>query len=230
MIEGFKAISQIVTTQPFRIIEIIAEKGRNIQGYDIKSVSYLNPRQFVSISTTKKSQGVICVASLPEESYTSSAPENPGHRILFLEDIQDPGNIGTLIRTAAAFGFNGVVLTDKCADPFSPKAVQASAGSLFSLWIRRAQDSGRLIRRLKSEGYYILAADLNGRSYEFVKTERPIVLALGSEGSGLSRMTAENADFLFEIPVNKKSVDSLNVAAAGAICMYLLSATSVRKE
>ena len=149
-------------------------------------------------------------------------PQKTGAKILILEDIQDPGNAGTLIRTAAAFDFSGIIMTEKCADPFSPKCVQATAGSILSLWIRRTKNYLPLIQAWQKEGYKLVAADLNGaENPETLHSFPKMMLALGNEASGLSSTLLNISDYKIRIPLNSKKVQSLNVAACGAICMFL---------
>jgi TrmH family RNA methyltransferase len=145
--------------------------------------------------------------------------------VLLLEDIQDPGNVGTLIRTAAAFDFSGVVLTEKCADPLSPKCVQATAGSLLSVWLRRTVKYLELVRSLREDGYVLVAAELNGAEETSVLKRERLILALGNEGAGLSAELLAMADSRLRLPTAREKAESLNVAACGAILMYLSSRT-----
>jgi TrmH family RNA methyltransferase len=141
-----------------------------------------------------------------------------------LEDIQDPGNVGTLIRTAAAFDYSGVILTEKCADPFSPKCLQSTAGSVLSLWIRRTAAYTDLVDKLKRRGHSLVAADLLGtEDPSMLSRLNKLVLALGNEAAGLSDALLEKSDHTIKISVAGLKAESLNVAACGAICMYLSS-------
>ena len=182
----------------------------------------LTSRQFVSISTNKTPQEIAGVIMLPRDSHSSKLPKQYGQKILLLEEIQDPGNVGTLIRSAAAFNFDGILLSEGCADPFSPKAIQASAGSVLSPWIRRTPEYLKLGIQLKRDGFRIIAADIYGNSKSILKGGGKVVLILGNEAKGISNKMLKIADTVFKIPHNTHSVESLNVAAAGAICMYLL--------
>ena len=140
-----------------------------------------------------------------------------------LEDVQDPGNAGSLIRTAAALGYNGVIMSDKCADPFSPKVVQSTAGSLLSVWIRRNGGYLQMAAQLKNEGYELICADLRGEESLNFKYSGSHMLALGSEGSGISKELLELGSRAVRIPIEKSCAESLNVAAAGAILMFICS-------
>ena len=161
---------------------------------------------------------------LPRGAHSDALPEKPGGRVLLLEDVQDPGNVGTLIRTAAAFDYAGVILSERCADPFSPKSVQATAGAVLSIWLRRTGRYIDLLKRLKQGGYQVFAADLNGDDGPHIISNRDrLVLALGNEAAGLSSALLEISDHRFRIPVARDKAESLNVAASGAIGMFLSS-------
>ena len=162
--------------------------------------------------------------------YSDSLPAATGNKILLLEDIQDPGNVGTLIRTAVALGFSGVILTEKCADPLSPKCVQSTAGTLLSIWIRRTRDYLKLVKALKNDSYKLIAADLEGEEDpSALQGKKKLLLALGNEASGLSAAVLQAADSRITIPIDRDNAESLNVAACGAICMYISSAKLAKR-
>ncbi len=189
----------------------------------------LRSNQFNAISPSKTPQGVIAVVSLPLEVHSANLSQPPGEKILLLEGIQNPGNVGTLIRTAAAFNFSGVIVSTESADPFSPKAVAASAGSIFSLWIRRLKEYALVVEDLKTNGYTIVAAGVHGTADTSLLKKKKVVLILGNEGKGLSQEMLDCADTVFTIPYNPHATESLNVAAAGAITMFLISQDVVLK-
>jgi TrmH family RNA methyltransferase len=164
------------------------------------------------------------VVRAPADTYTDRLPENTGARVLLLEDVQDPGNVGTLIRTAAAFDFSGVILSRKCADPLSPKCVQSTAGSVLSVWLRRTNHYPALADKLRKSGFFMVATDLGGEAEPSVLQNRgKLLLALGNEAAGLSGVVLEASDCRLRIPITGKKAESLNVAACGAIVMYLSS-------
>ena len=161
---------------------------------------------------------------MPELIFTDELPETFGSKVLLLEDIQDPGNVGTILRTAVAFGFDGVILSDKCADPFSPKCVQSTAGSVLSLWIRKTNSYLELAENLKRLGYLLAVADVNGTDdIGTLRSEKTLVLSLCNESSGPSNELTKLADHMVGIPIDRLRAESLNVAICGAICMYLTS-------
>jgi TrmH family RNA methyltransferase len=142
---------------------------------------------------------------------------------LLLEDIQNPGNVGTLIRTAAAFEFSGVILTVKCADPFAPKVAQAAAGALLSLWLRVTDRYLDLARSLRQAGYALTAAELDGQDGPGALRRDRFVLALGNEAAGISAGLRGIADYHVRVPIARQKAESLNVAVTGGILMYLSS-------
>jgi TrmH family RNA methyltransferase len=224
LVEGARAISQVVSNHPAEVMEILftVELPPLYQKFAGRRVT---EGQLGSICSSKTPQGTAAVVRMPQEIYSGSLPGRPGNRILLLEDIQDPGNVGTLIRTAVAFGFSGVILTEKCADPLSPKCVQSTAGTVLSLWIRRTPDYLELVKALRRDGYKLVAADLEGDDDpSILQGQKKLLLALGNEASGLSAAVLRAADGRIKIPIYRNQAESLNVAACGAICMYLSSA------
>lgn len=220
-VEGDRAIKQIADSRPDEIIEIVAvrEPPSFYRNYPVR---YVSESRFRSISNTVTPQGIIAVVRLPQDTYKEELPDNTGSRVLLLEDIQDPGNAGTLIRTAAAFEYSGIIMTGKCADPFSPKCVQATAGTVLALWLRRTPRYLDLVAALQKRGFSLVAADLDGAEDPSVlRGQEKLVLALGSEASGLSPGLLATADHRCRIPITREKAESLNVAASGAICMYL---------
>jgi TrmH family RNA methyltransferase len=223
LIEGERGIRQIMSRHPEAIIEIITI-SEPPPLYHNHSIRLVTKRQFHSINSTKTPQGTMAVVRLPQDIYSGHLPENTGIKILLLEDIQDPGNVGSLIRTAAAFNFSGVILTEKGADPLSPKCVQSSAGTILSLWLRRTGHYLKLTETLKKKGYSFVATGLNGTAEPAVLYRQDkLLLALGNEASGLSQTVLSAADYQLRIPTVREKAESLNVAACGAICMYLSS-------
>ncbi len=222
-IEGEKAIRQIMDVHPEAITEVltIEELPSAYRSYPVRR---LTESQFRYVSSARTPQGIMAVVRIPEGIYSAGLPPDPGSKILLLEDIQDPGNAGTLIRTAAAFDYTGVILSGKCADPLSPKCLQSTAGTVLSLWLRRTGQYLNLVQSLRRGGYKLIAAELNGKDQPHVLKQEKLLLALGNEGAGLSGALLEEADYHLGIPTARGKAESLNVAACGAILMYLSAA------
>jgi TrmH family RNA methyltransferase len=223
LVEGMRAITQISRVSPQSITELVVQDEehapKNVR-YPVRTVT---PAQFRGICTSTNPAGPLAVVTIPKDAYSSKLPENRGARVLALEDIQDPGNVGTLIRTAAAFDFDGVLLSDKCADPFGPKAAQASAGSLMSLWIRKTKSFGALVAQMAKEGFCCVAADVRGKVTLHAVDAPKLMLIVGNEGSGISDTTLGLAHQVVKIPMNEKKAESLNAAVSGGLCMYVLT-------
>lgn len=223
IVEGERAIRQIVVSHPEAITEIIAvEKPPNaFKDYPARTVT---ESQFRYISSTQTPQGIMAIVKIPADIYSPNLPEDAGNRILLLEDIQDPGNAGTLIRTAAAFNYAGVIMTENGADPLAPKCVQATAGTILSVWLRRTEQYLEMARSLKRQGYTLTAAELKGTDEpSILSKQEKMILALGNEAAGLSKELLAIADYRVRIPTAPEKAESLNVAACGAILMYISS-------
>jgi TrmH family RNA methyltransferase len=221
LVEGERAVQQVIIARPDDIEEILIV-GTIPSFYSELPVRSLTERQFQSISSTRTPQGIAAVVKSPPGIYSNDLPLEPGDKLLLLEDIQDPGNAGTLIRTAAALGYSGVIMTEKSADPLSPKCVQSTAGSILSVWIRRTSEYLNLVRKLQDYNYAIVAAELTGtKDPSVLKSQKKLILTLGNEASGLSKELLEISKYRIRIPTIREKAESLNVAACGAICMYL---------
>ena len=162
--------------------------------------------------------------SAPELIFSCRMPDAAAPlrgRVLLAEDMQDPGNVGTMIRTAAAFGFDGLLLAGACADPWGPKAVRASMGAVFRLQLREEPDAARAAAALKATGIPIFAAALSEETKTAGRFRFPdsLALAIGNEGHGLSDTLLAAADAVVRIPM-APGAESLNAAAAAAVLMW----------
>ena len=225
IVEGTRAINQIISSRPDGIIEILTIE-EPLPVYSNYVVRLVNESQFRTICPTKTPQGIMAVVRIPVDIRSDCLPDDIGNRILLLEDIQDPGNVGTLIRTASAFNYSGVIMTENCADPLSPKCVQATAGTVSSVWLRRTPHYLELINTLRKSSYSLIATDLDGaEELTILSHQSKLILALGNEAAGLSKAILNVSDYRLRISTIREKAESLNVAACGAICMYLSSQT-----
>ncbi len=180
---------------------------------------YLCPdRQFKKMSEVETTQGILAVVRKPQwdEAALFKKPRLLG---MYGEEIQDPANVGGIIRTAAAFGLDALWLSPGSADPFNPKVVRGTAGTLLTFPVFTLPDC----QRLTQEGCALLAAEPPGPASKDLRTltTRPkrSVLAFGNESRGLSLATQSLATLRFHIPLSKR-VESLNVAASAAIAAF----------
>lgn len=171
------------------------------------------------VSDTMTPQGIMATVKKPEYSFEEMQDVKEPF-FLLLEDIRDPGNLGTIIRTAEGAGVTGIIINKSCADIFQPKVVRSTMGSIYRVPYYEADDLTVFINMLKTQGYKILAAHLSGHRYD---TEGGFLgkcgLLIGNEANGLSEEVAELADNLIKIPMEGQ-VESLNAAIAAAILMY----------
>jgi TrmH family RNA methyltransferase len=166
------------------------------------------------------SQGIAAVFTTPLLN-SSELALTPHRKVLLCENISDPGNLGTLIRSAAAFDFNPVVLVGACAEPFSPKVVRASAGAIFGVTIAEALGD-QFVAGARQSGLKLIATGAQG-AHDMNRafgsdSDGGIVLAIGSEADGLSETIVKAADMMVGI-AHTDRVESLNAAIAGSILM-----------
>ena len=147
---------------------------------------------------------------------------DPLRRVIVLEGVQDPGNVGTIIRTADAAGLDGVLLSTQCADVFSPKVLRATMGSIFRMNLRTTDDLPGELTKLREKGYSILSSQLDGTPfYERQGVAERFALIIGNEGNGVSEQVQQTATHRVRLPM-RGGAESLNAAIAAAIMMYEL--------
>ncbi len=173
----------------------------------------ISSKKFEKISFTKSPSGIGAVCKIPKQYVLNLKTD----RWLYLDRISDPGNMGTLMRSAAWFGLKNIALSSKCVDPYNPKVVRAGMGAHFKIVIHYNI-------QLKKFHYThkIVAGDHRGQIVKEFKFPKKCVLVLGNEAHGLREKNQQYIDHL--IGIKKKGVgESLNVASAGSILMYFLS-------
>jgi len=171
---------------------------------------------FNSISETKTPQGVAAVLDL--ETKPAAGP-----RLLALDGVQDPGNVGTIIRTADAAGFSGILFSRECADLFSPKVLRATMGSVFRLGFSFPPSLPESLEALKKKGYSVLSSQLDGEPFfERSHVAPSFVLVIGNEGNGVSDEVKAVATHRLCLPM-RGGAESLNAAVAAGIMMYDLT-------
>ena len=176
-------------------------------------------RDLEQLSDVQTSQGVVAVARierLPEDRLGACTA------VLALDGVQDPGNVGTLLRTAAWFGADAVVAGAGTADLFGPKVVRAAMGGLWDVGLAQADDLAGVLAGLRARGHAVYGADLGGTPVRRWQPARPSVLVLGSEAHGLSRAVRAGLDARVAIggAEGRVGTESLNVAVAGGILIH----------
>lgn len=220
LIEGIKPLEDAISAG-MRIEQIfVTEKSRE-HGLPEEDMILLNERLFEELSDTRCSQGVVAMVNQQESSNDMllRLAEGDGG-ILVLDRVQDPGNLGTMIRTAEAAGMAGVILIKGCVDPYSPKVVRSAAGSLFRVPIIQKVDTDNLIEAAKATGRRLAVTALEGAvDYDRAGLGGRDMIVIGNEGRGVSDSFMKASDLKIKIPM-AGSIESLNAAVAAGILMY----------
>ena len=207
---------------------LLAENGKNITNYvkKVNSTTVVSDAVFKTVSETISPQGVAAIVEMPEYELLEKDVLNQDYnkngkiKLLILEDTSDPGNLGTIMRTAEAAGVTGVIMSKGTVDIFNPKVVRSTMGSIFRLPFAYVEDLKETIKELKKEGISFYATHLKGeKSYKAIKYSDRSAILVGNEARGLSDEVANLADTYVLIPMQGK-VESLNAAVAAALMMY----------
>lgn len=188
------------------------------------SVTVLEENAFDKIATEKSPQGIIAVVKLMRKLHLDDSADfiewQNGKRLLMLDELRDPGNLGTIIRTAEALGITGVVLSG-CADIYNPKTVRASMGSIFRMSMYSTKDGSARVGELQSVSRRVLASALDDRAYTLSTFELNLTdcVVIGNEGHGISRKILDKTTDTFMIPMSG-STESLNAASAAAVILW----------
>ena len=210
IVEGFHNVEVAYSCGALK--EVYALNDPHLKGIKCTLVNEAILKKLSKAVTFEK---IIGVCTLPK--YEGFAGD-----ILILDRIQDPGNIGTLLRTAASFGFEDVIFLKGSCSPFNAKAIASSEGSLFHIRLHYAEEAG-LVEMLRKEGYTVLGSALeHAEAMEtYHRPDHKIALILGNEGQGMSKLLLGETDTNLNITINK--MESLNVGIAGGILMHYLA-------
>jgi RNA methyltransferase, TrmH family len=183
-------------------------------------VSPVTDGGLAALTETVSPQGLVAVCSAVDVPLPVALARSP-RLVAVLAGIRDPGNAGTVLRTADAAGAGCVIFAGEAVDPYNGKCVRASAGSLFHVSLVRHRDPGAAIAELRAAGLVVLAADPYGAADldELGGLDRPTAWLFGSEAHGLPGDLAEAADLRVRVPLYG-GAESLNLAAAAAVCLY----------
>ena len=207
---------------------LLTDNGKHIikQVKQGTSLTVVSDAVFKSVSETITPQGILAEVEMPkhrllEENFLEIAYEKTGKiKLLILEDTADPGNLGTIMRTAEAAGVTGVIMGKGTVDIFNPKVVRSTMGSIFRLPFAYVDDLKAVILRLKRDGISFYATHLMGKeSYRDISYSDKAGILIGNEARGLSDEISNLADTYVIIPMQGK-VESLNAAVAAALMMY----------
>ena len=230
IIEGAKSVHDVLLNHPTHIRMLVTAPAYELRESDqqrlartsLRIPSYRCPDSaFSTLSDLESPQGILAVVEQPRwnEEKILTRTRLFG---LFGEELQDPANVGAIIRTAAGLDVDALWLTPESADIYNPKVVRATSGALFSLPVFVARDAGSFTRK----GCAIFAAEARKSGtvemQDIQEVPKRMILALGNESRGLSSATLKQATRRFSIPLNRQ-IESLNVAATAAIALYYFS-------
>ena len=218
IVEGYHLVNEASKTNLLEAIISTDEKElkkiNNVRRY------LVNDAIINKIATTKNPQNILGIVKMLDHSITNLVPiikENKT-KLIMLDDVNDPGNLGTIIRTAYSFGYDGVILLDGCCDIYNPKTIQASQGAIFHIPVVYS-NLDEAVSILRKNDCKLIATSLNNAS-NLAKTcmfDKYAVI-FGNEGNGLSERAIESSDISVKIEMD--NFESLNVASAAAICLY----------
>lgn len=187
-------------------------------------VTYVKKERLDQLSDTGKHQGVIAFTAAYHyaevEDILANAREKGEQPFVFvLDNIEDPHNLGAIIRTANLAGAHGVIIPKRRAVGLTPTVARTSAGALNYTPVAKVTNIAHTIESLKKEGLWFVCADMNGTSMYKLDLKGPIGLVIGNEGSGVSKLVKETCDFAAAIPM-KGDIDSLNASVAAGVLAY----------
>ncbi len=224
-IEGFRILEEAIRSGlRFRAVffsELAAARSERLLsqlGAQVETL-LLPDKLFAGVVPSDAPQGVAALARWKEFSLEEVLAKAKAGPLLAIAGVQDPGNLGTILRSAEAFGAGGVVLGEGTVSPFNPKVVRASAGSVFRLPVARAKLTDALVL-IKAQGLRLVAtASRQGTQLDQAKLVGPLAIFIGSEGAGLSRDLIKEMDEVVAIP-QAPQVESLNAGVAASIVLY----------
>ena len=218
LIEGWHLFEEAVQAgAKIERIFTLSEYGEKLTDYP--QTVFVTEEILLDLADSQTPQGIVAIIQKEEEQL----PDFTSGKYLFLEDVQDPGNVGTMIRTADAAGFSGVIVSSKSADIYSLKTLRSMQGSHFHVPIYRMAVE-TFVEEAKKGNLPILATTLsqNSKDYRELAQLEDFALVMGNEGQGISQFMTNQADQLVHITM-KGQAESLNVAIAAGILMFYLS-------
>ena len=204
--------------------KILSQIGENFPDCD---AVVLSDAVFDRVSEEKSPEGIICeVKHLDNHGKIATINKDTlffhvNERIILLESVRDPGNLGTVIRSAAALGANSIIISSDCADIYNPKTVRASMGAIFGINVLTTEDLARTVTELRKAGRKVFAAalDRQAMALDRVRLEEGDCFVVGNEGHGLSQAVLDVCDAKVFIPISV-GAESLNAAIAASILLW----------
>ena len=221
IVEGIKMFQEASKDEIVKayISEELYEKGTLQSSLEGIPYEVLKKEVFDHVADTKTPQGILCI--MKQKKYTlEQLTAGTCPLLLVLENVQDPGNLGTMMRTAEGAGVTGVLLSKGCVDIYNPKTIRSTMGSIYRVPFLYTDDLLGDLERLHEKGITTFAAHLKGKGYYDEESYKvPTAFLIGNEGNGLSDEVSEKAKQYIKIPMEGQ-LESLNAAVAAAILMY----------
>lgn len=182
-------------------------------------IYHLSNKLFSEITDTKNPQGILAVLPM-EKQDTDLVLDKEDAFVIILDRIQDPGNLGTILRTADAAGAHAVFLSKGCVDLYNPKTIRSTMGSIYNIPVVNNVFTKELIHKLKSKGYQIISTGLEAKEYYFdIDFTGKTAIVIGNEAKGILQEILTESDHIVKIPMEGKA-ESLNAAVATSIMAY----------
>ena len=233
-IYGRHALMEALLSRPKSVQKVFLAPG--VEDQELKDtirrngirIAKLSDKEVRKVGSTATHQGVIGIVSLsellvPYKEFAENLQVNDGTSLVLMGEIQDPQNVGAIIRSATAFGVSGVLIPQHNQSPVTGAVVKVSAGMAFRIPLVTIGNVNETLRDLKKRGFWIYG--LEGEAKQMLGEEQfdaPSVFVLGNESKGIREKTQELCDILLKIPMSEKS-ESLNVAASAAVALYAWS-------
>lgn len=219
--EGIRMVSETPRERLEKVYvsESFFRNPPKLRGLDLSDAVIVQDQVFRQISDTQTPQGIMAIVRQCETSLDDILGRQDG-LLLFLENIQDPGNLGTMMRTAEGAGATGLIMSRDTVDIYNPKTIRATMGSLYRMPFIYVDDFCDAIHQAVKRGMNVYAAHLKGtESYDRKDYRRPTGFLIGNEGNGLTEEAAAQATDYIRIPMAGQ-LESLNAAVAAAVLMY----------
>ena len=223
LVEGVKMYQEIPQEQLVKVYvsETFADKQKEEINRlkDRRKLEYLSDHVFQYVSDTKTPQGILCVVRQSTYCLEDILEAEDAH-LLVLDNLQDPGNLGTILRTAEGAGVTGIIISKESVDIYNPKVIRSTMGSIYSVPFVYVEDLKEAIAKVKAHGIFTYAAHLDGKnSYDKEDYTKKTAFLIGNEGNGLRKEIADLADTWIRIPMQGQ-VESLNAAIATSVLMF----------
>lgn len=185
-------------------------------------VEILSDKVFSHVADTKTPQGILCVVKQKMTTLEEILQQENPH-LMILDNLQDPGNMGTIVRTAEGAGVTGVIMSKESVDIYNPKTIRSTMGSIYRMPFLYVEDLLQVLQMLKEKDIKTYAAHLQGKNfYDEENYQTGCAFLIGNEGNGLREEIAEKADIWVKIPMYGQ-VESLNAAIAASVLMFEVS-------